>query len=511
MSKHGSTPQENIIPILPAIIVGMILLLVTIGSTLMLHPELSVLNQAVLIFYGIGGCGYIGLYYWAYTVRPRNPLYAWSNAVIAGVTLGALIYLVPQNIDLLIYSLVFITVLSTSVVSNRGHSYLVIAIITTFHGMHHYLNAIPPIEWIIHILFFVVALIIVETIQKVKSLSRVQMERLEIVNEISAQIGSTLETGELISLLNTALQNTLDADTYYLGTQKGDELQMQLFYDDGEYFEDIKYKLEGTLSGWIIKNQEPLFLPDLRKPLNLEGIEIVTVGKPKDSLSWMGVPMTGEFVHGLIVIASYRPNAFNRSDFELLINITQRAAFALDNTYQHALVEEETRLDSLTRVYNHGFFIKNLREQAETCLKQNQPLSLIMLDLDFFKQYNDTFGHAMGDEILVSLCKAIRNHIKQDDAVGRWGGEEFAVSLPNTTSAQAYQVAQRIRKTLAEFIFISNDHKFIPTPTVSMGIAGFPVETDDVTKLIDLADKRLYIAKERGRDQIESAPTSTPH
>lgn len=506
MSKFGSTPQENIIPILPAIIVGMLLLVVTISSTLLVHPELNALNRAVLIVYGIGGCGYIGLYYWAYTVRPRNSLYAWSNAIIAGCTLGALVYLVPVNIDLLIYSLVFITVLSSSVVSNRSHSYLLIAIIAIFHGVHHYLTAIPLIEWVIHILFFVVAFIIVETIQKVKSLSRIQIERLEVVNEISAQIGSTLETRELISLLNVALQNTLDADTYYIGTQKENELQMLLFYDDGEYFEDLEYKLEGSLSGWVIKNQEPLFLPDLRKPLNLEGIDIVTVGKPKDSLSWMGVPMTGEYVHGIIVIAAYHPNAFNRSDFELLINITQRAAFALDNTYQHALVEAETRLDSLTRVYNHGFFIKNLREQAETCLKQNQPLSLIMLDLDFFKQYNDTFGHAMGDEILVSLCKAIRNHIKQGDAVGRWGGEEFAISLPNTTSDQAFQVAQRIRKTLAEFTFISNDHKFIPTPTVSMGIAGFPVETDEVTKLIDLADKRLYIAKERGRDQIETAP-----
>jgi diguanylate cyclase (GGDEF)-like protein len=189
---------------------------------------------------------------------------------------------------------------------------------------------------------------------------------------------------------------------------------------------------------------------------------------------------------------------------ELLSTIAQRAALALDNAYQHALVEEQARLDSLTRVYNHGYFIKALGEQAETCLAQNQPLSLIMLDIDHFKQYNDTFGHLIGDEILVSLCDVIRSHIKSTDAIGRWGGEEFTVSLPNTNGLQAMQVAERIRGTMASLKVHNDSQITIPVPTMSIGIAVFPMETDKIIKLIDLADHRLYIAKERGRDQIES-------
>ena len=172
-----------------------------------------------------------------------------------------------------------------------------------------------------------------------------------------------------------------------------------------------------------------------------------------------------------MAISSYAPNAFDRSDMELLNNIAQRAALALDNTYRHALVQQQARLDSLTNVYNHGYFIQTLHEQANACKAQNQPLSLIMLDIDYFKQYNDTFGHLIGDEVLIGLCDVIRSHIKNTDAVGRWGGEEFCISLPNTNGQQALQVAQRIRETMASLKVRNNEQVTIPVPTVSQGIA----------------------------------------
>jgi diguanylate cyclase (GGDEF)-like protein len=150
-----------------------------------------------------------------------------------------------------------------------------------------------------------------------------------------------------------------------------------------------------------------------------------------------------------------------------------------------------------------------LREQAKACEEQNQPLSLIMLDVDHFKQYNDIFGHLIGDEVLISMCDVIRQHIKNTDAVGRWGGEEFCISLPNANREQALHVARRIRESMALLKVRNTERIDIPVPTISQGIAIFPAETDDTTKLIDLADKRLYIAKKRGRDQIESAPAHT--
>lgn len=507
IDKFGYDPQENLISILPAVLAGMFGLSVTVIAAILLGPPMNGLNRNRLIEFGIVGNIYLGFYYRNYILSPNKSKYAWINVIIAGITLGVLPYLIPEELKYLVYALVLMAALATSVISDRGPAFFLIFIIFTAHSMHYIHSNMSASSWLTHGGLFTATLIAIETIQQLKKISKKQMNRLEIVNEISKQITSTLDTKQLLALLDAELQNVIEADTYYIGLQKDDELHMELFYDEGEYFNDINFKLKGTLSNWVLKNQKVLFLADLTKAIHLEGVNYALVGKPKASLSWMGVPMKGTHVNGIMVIASYRANAFNRSDFELLSNIAQRAALALDNTYHHALVEEQARLDSLTRVYNHGYFIQQLREQANTCQIENQHLSLIMLDVDYFKQFNDTFGHTVGDEILISLCDAIRQHIKKTDAVGRWGGEEFAISLPNTDGQQALQVAERIRKTLASIEINHSKHAEIPVPTISMGIGVFPEEAVEIMQLIDLADQRLYTAKERGRDQIETAST----
>jgi diguanylate cyclase (GGDEF)-like protein len=126
-----------------------------------------------------------------------------------------------------------------------------------------------------------------------------------------------------------------------------------------------------------------------------------------------------------------------------------------------------------------------------------------MLDIDYFKEYNDSFGHLVGDRVLQSLCSAIQHHIKQTDSIGRWGGEEFVISLPGADGRQAFQIAKRISETLGVLRVDDNDQRAVPIPTLSQGIAVFPLEANEIYRLIDIADKRLYIAKERGRNQIE--------
>jgi diguanylate cyclase (GGDEF)-like protein len=280
-------------------------------------------------------------------------------------------------------------------------------------------------------------------------------------------------------------------------------MRLELIYDDGEYFENQRVKLEGSLSSWVLSNHQSLFLPDLRKEVDLPGVRLVLVGKHKTSLSWMGVPMCTGNVDGIIAIGSYHPNAFDRADLELLVNLAQHAAQALSNTYEHEQVELRSRLDSLTGVYNHGSFLRLLQQQADEATAERQPLSLIMLDVDHFKQYNDSYGHLVGDEVLTTLCGTIKQHIKGTDVVGRWGGEEFVISLPNTGPEQAEQVALRVRDTMQMLTVRVDEGKTVPVPTVSQGLAVFPREASTIIELIHLADKRLYIAKERGRNQIE--------
>ncbi len=505
--RRGFKPQENLISTLPSILAGIFVLFISIAATFIYLPPQNNIYKILLILYGVIGGLYLALYYFFFSASQNKYLFSWVNAIVSGVSLGLVTILFPEEMEYLLFTLIIISAMATSLISTRGPSYFLVASATALHFASDLSSNPPAYQWVTELGFVIVSFMAIETIQQLKNIAREQINRLEIINELSKQIVSTLDTNQVYSLLKAAFQNALEADSYYIGIIDGDNIRLELFYDDGEFYHEMYTTRKGTLSNWVINHQQELFLPDLRQEIQLDDVEIVIVGKEKTSLSWMGVPMRSSHINGIMAIASYRPNAFDRSDMELLSTIAQRAALALDNTYQHARVEQEARLDSLTRIYNHGYFIKKLNEQTGACLDLNQPLSLIMLDIDHFKQYNDSFGHLIGDEVLVSLCDIIQKHIKNTDAVGRWGGEEFAISLPNSDGHQATLIAQRIRETLGLLKIKNEGELTIPIPTASMGIAVFPLETNATPKLIDLADKRLYIAKERGRDQIEPAPT----
>jgi diguanylate cyclase (GGDEF)-like protein len=235
------------------------------------------------------------------------------------------------------------------------------------------------------------------------------------------------------------------------------------------------------------------------------------LGTEQLSQSWLGVPiLVSDHFSGVLAVASYAPYAFDEEDLALLTNIAGQAAMALDNARHHAEVEEQARRDSLTGVYNHGFFLRRLEEQVARSRITRQPVSLIMLDVDHFKSYNDTYGHVMGDQVLRLITRTIGIHIRADDMVGRWGGEEFGIVLPESPADQAKQIAERIRRTLASLSLESDTGVSIPPPTVSQGIATFPDDVADARQLVDMADRVLYEAKELGRDQVRMADSKQP-
>ncbi|HEX6269584.1 MAG TPA: sensor domain-containing diguanylate cyclase [Anaerolineales bacterium] len=433
--------------------------------------------------------------------------YGLLSSILTGIGLGLLAYLLPDHLLEVSHLLIIFGIVAVATISGRLYAYITLCLTLAVSlplGRPNLARVMGILEYATP---FFISIIVVEVILQIMAATQEHIHRLETINRISRQIMLSLDTEQTLSLINATIQDALEADTYFLGIAKGDHIHLDLFYDDGEYFNGTRVPIAGTLSGWVIRNQRQLFLPDLRKEVRLEGVRDFVIGREKTSLSWMGVPLKAENVTGIMALGAYTPNAFDQADMELLSNLAQHVSLALDNTIRHAQVEEQTRLDSLTGVYNHGYFLKRLEEQAEASFIKQTSLSLIMLDIDYFKQYNDTFGHLVGDRILTALCTVIKQHVKQQDSVGRWGGEEFIISLPGATGPQAMQVAQRIGETMQLLQVEDREKRMVPIPTVSQGVAVFPDEADEIFRLIDLADRRLYVAKERGRNQIEPAET----
>lgn len=166
--------------------------------------------------------------------------------------------------------------------------------------------------------------------------------------------------------------------------------------------------------------------------------------------------------------------------------------------------EQQYRLattDGLTELYNHRYFQEQIRMQIEQSKRYNHNFSLIIIDIDFFKKFNDTFGHQSGDAVLRQVAQTLKKNVRATDIVCRYGGEEMSIILPNTGKDEAFSTAQKICERVASKKFkLAGDKE--TNVTISLGVSTFPYDGDSASSIIEAADKRLYNAKNNGRNQV---------
>lgn len=167
-------------------------------------------------------------------------------------------------------------------------------------------------------------------------------------------------------------------------------------------------------------------------------------------------------------------------------------------------LEELSNTDDLTKLYNRRYFMELFELEFQRAQRYEARLSFVMIDIDHFKRFNDTCGHLMGDRILFEVAQIMRENLRVHDIVGRYGGEEFALLMPETDAKGALVVAERYRKRVEEFIHIEGDRDL--RVTISLGVASYPRNNiKSVDDLIRQADSALYKAKNNGRNRVETA------
>jgi len=160
--------------------------------------------------------------------------------------------------------------------------------------------------------------------------------------------------------------------------------------------------------------------------------------------------------------------------------------------------------DRLTELYNHGYFQQRMEEEFKRSQRFGHVMSLIMLDIDDFKKFNDTHGHPKGDTILKAVSAVIREQLREMDIAARYGGEEFVIVLPETELEGALAVAERVRDGVAAIrVPDLGENKVVAT--VSVGVSAFPMHAASALRLLESADAAMYRAKRSGKDRVESA------
>jgi diguanylate cyclase (GGDEF)-like protein len=218
--------------------------------------------------------------------------------------------------------------------------------------------------------------------------------------------------------------------------------------------------------------------------------------------SWLGVPlfMYGE-CEGVIAVQSTRPAAFADEHQRLLGALALQIAAALQNAHLYELA----MVDGLTGLYVRRYFDARIEEEVERSKRYATVFSMIMMDVDDFKNLNDTYGHLVGDRVLRAIANVVKAQMRGVDTAARYGGEEIAVILPRTEMVGAYSLAERIREGIAELrITTDEDPPRVLGVTASLGIAAFPEsKAVDGTDLVRRADRALYRAKRMGKNRVE--------
>ena len=168
--------------------------------------------------------------------------------------------------------------------------------------------------------------------------------------------------------------------------------------------------------------------------------------------------------------------------------------------FEHQYILATT--DGLTDLYNHRYFQEQIRMQVENSKRYETEFSLIIIDIDFFKNFNDKFGHQSGDAVLRQVAQTLKRNVRATDIVCRYGGEEMSIILPNTSKEVAYSTAEKICERVAEKKFKLSNGKEARV-TISLGVSTFPYDGDNAPDLIEIADKRLYEAKNSGRNRVK--------
>lgn len=315
---------------------------------------------------------------------------------------------------------------------------------------------------------------------------------LSLLYEIGQGINKTVELSQLYELIPAVLQSNLKLENFSLMVwdEKIQTLQVKAAFGftDAEAVLETNFRGGEGIAGEVLRTGKFIYVGDASVEPRFAKKEILITG------SVLSVPLNykGETL-GVINFGRARRFGFNAYDTKMLTLVANQVALAMANAKLYTQTRELSVKDELTGVHNRRHFGHVLQLEWKRAIRFKRELSLLMADVDFFKRYNDTYGHLEGDKVLRSIGALLAANLREVDTVARFGGEEFVVLLPDTDKHGALAVAEKLRHLVQEKI---------PGITVSIGVANHPEDVQEMEDMIDHADIALYEAKDGGRNQV---------
>ncbi len=341
---------------------------------------------------------------------------------------------------------------------------------------------------------------------KLRETERSLKKRIYEINnllEISSELYSILEFDQLISSALLTIVGQLGCQRAFALLFDAQKNSFTRYYTKGyeaSANEDVEFVVDDPLVSYFIENQRPVKLQELEKLARLK--------KFAKKLNALQMDIIAPVVHsnrliGIIGCGSrLYDGQFDQSDYQIFALLVSIISISISNAEMYENVKKMSFTDAMTSLNNYRYFETRLREELNRARRNDTTVSLLMLDIDHFKNYNDTLGHQAGDEALRVMGWILRSAVRDEDVVNRYGGEEFSIILPGLDKKVLPILAERIRQKVEEHPFYKEHIQPGERITVSLGGANFPEDADSFDKLVECADVSLYASKKAGRNRF---------
>jgi diguanylate cyclase (GGDEF)-like protein len=328
------------------------------------------------------------------------------------------------------------------------------------------------------------------------------VQYLRTIAEVSTVITATLDPDELYRIIPERVMRKLGLNDFciMLYSREAKRLVMRA---SGGWSADPSAPVftlapGDGIAGKVFSTGEPAWVPDVRSSPEFQYYG----GNRKDVRSFLCVPLTskGKSI-GVLMLNHPEPNAFEPEILPTMRVLASYLAIAIENAELFGFVKSLAEKDSLTLLYNHGAFHEKLGIELERSSRYGRPMSVIMLDLDGFKDINDRYGHMTGDRVLVLVAGALGAHLRKTDIAARYGGDEFAVILPETDLPAAAIIAGRIAEGISG-VRLDADRETVISFTASIGYATCTPDSAERGQILAIADRLMYESKRRGHGGV---------
>ncbi len=343
-----------------------------------------------------------------------------------------------------------------------------------------------------------------QALQKAHETLETSLKDLSLLYSTSQLLSRTLELGEFFHTVKTVLTENLNIREFsllfYNDTREWLEVKAAAGFEDSQRIQGMKFLPGEGICGLCALEGRTLYVEDL----SAEPRYLHYKGEKKGEGAFASIPlMVSGMVAGVLNVSHSRVGAFNLTDLRSLESVANQIAVAYERTRLYMKIKELSVTDELTGISNRRHFQQMLRMEWKRAERFSRSLSLLMIDVDHFKKYNDTHGHVKGDLALKNLARILSENVREVDTIARFGGEEFVILLADTAFGDAMKVAEKIKNLVATLTQRALQAGGADFPlTVSIGVSTFPQLVSTEEELLNTADSALYEAKRGGRNRV---------